>query len=100
MSSDLLILVAIGVFIVFSSLVTVQQGTVAITTIFGKYNRTLYPGLNFKIPILELIFRRISVQNRSIELGFQAVTVDQANVHFTSLLLFSVMNNEEETVKK
>jgi len=47
-----------------------------------------------------LIFRRISVQNRSIELGFQAVTVDQANVHFTSLLLFSVMNNEEETVKK
>ncbi|MCY7330363.1 MAG: hypothetical protein LH618_17565 [Saprospiraceae bacterium] len=32
--------------------------------------------------------------------GFQAVTIDQANVHFTSLLLFSVMDNAEETVKK
>jgi regulator of protease activity HflC (stomatin/prohibitin superfamily) len=35
-----------------------------------------------------------------VELGFQAVTVDQANVHFTSLLLFSVVDNQEETIKK
>ena len=86
--------------LIFLSLVTVQQGTVAITTIFGKYNRTLYPGLSFRIPFIEQIFKRISVQNRAVELNFQAVTVDQANVHFTSLLLFSVMDNAEETVKK
>lgn len=82
------------------SIVTVQQGTVAVTTIFGKYNRTLYPGLSFRIPIVESIFKRISVQNRAAELTFQAVTIDQANVHFTSLLLFSVLNNNEETVKQ
>jgi regulator of protease activity HflC (stomatin/prohibitin superfamily) len=86
--------------LVVLSLVTVQQGTVAITTIFGKYNRTLYPGLNFRIPIIENIFKRISIQNRAVEITFQAVTVDQANVHFTSLLLFAVLDNEEETVKK
>jgi regulator of protease activity HflC (stomatin/prohibitin superfamily) len=92
----------IGAIIVIIALclVTVQQGTVAITTIFGKYSRTLYPGLNFRIPLIENIFKRISVQNRSIELGFQAVTIDQANVHFTSMLLYSVMDNNEETVKK
>jgi len=84
----------------YLSIVTVQQGTVAITTIFGKYSRTLYPGLNFKIPLIENIFKRISVQNRAVELNFQAVTTDQANVHFTSLLLFGVMDNSEETVKK
>lgn len=82
------------------SIVTVQQGTVAVTTIFGKYNRTLYPGLSFRIPVVESIFKRISVQNRAAELTFQAVTIDQANVHFTSLLLFSVLNNNEETVKQ
>ena len=87
------------VFLVLS-LVTVQQGTVAITTIFGKYSRTLYPGLSFRIPFIEQIFKRISVQNRAVELTFQAVTIDQANVHFTSLLLFAVMDNAEETVKK
>ena len=52
------------ILIVFLSVVTVQQGTVAVTTIFGKYNRTLYPGLNFKIPLIETVFKRISIQSR------------------------------------
>lgn len=90
----------IVIVIIFLSLVTVKQGTVAVTTIFGKYQRTLNPGLNFRIPLIEAIFKRISIQNRAVELNFQAVTVDQANVHFTSLLLFAVMNAQEETIKK
>jgi regulator of protease activity HflC (stomatin/prohibitin superfamily) len=97
---SILTLLGILIVLLFLSIVTVQQGTVAITTFFGKYMRTMYPGLNFRIPLLEVIFKRISVQNRAAELTFQAVTVDQANVHFTSLLLFSVMDNSEETVKK
>jgi regulator of protease activity HflC (stomatin/prohibitin superfamily) len=67
---------------------------------FGKYQRILRPGLNFKIPILEQIYRRISIQNRSVELEFQAVTQDQANVYFKSMLLYAVMNADEETIKK
>jgi regulator of protease activity HflC (stomatin/prohibitin superfamily) len=81
------------------SIVTVQQGTVAVSTIFGKFNRILRPGLNFRIPFIERIFKKISVQNRSAELGFQAVTIDQANVNFTAMLLYSVLNSDEETVK-
>lgn len=81
------------------SIVTVQQGTIAVTTIFGKFNRILRPGLNFRIPLIERVFKKISVQNRSAELGFQAVTVDQANVNFTAMLLYSVLNSEEETIK-
>ncbi|MFN8330913.1 MAG: SPFH domain-containing protein [Saprospiraceae bacterium] len=72
----------------FLSLRTVDQGMVAVVTIFGKYQRVLFPGLNFIIPFIERIHKRISVQNRSAELGFQAVTVDQANVNFTAMLLF------------
>ncbi len=41
---------------------------------------------------------RLSVQNRSAELSFQATTVDQANVHFQAMLLYSVLNQEEETI--
>lgn len=87
-------------FIIFSGLVTVNQATIAVVTMFGKYRRILRPGLNFKIPILEQIYRRISIQNRSVELEFQAVTQDQANVYFKSMLLYAVMNADEETVKK
>jgi regulator of protease activity HflC (stomatin/prohibitin superfamily) len=74
-------------FIVFSGLVTVNQGTVAVITLFGKYQRVLRPGLNFKIPILEQVYKTVSIQNRSVELEFQAVTLDQANVYFKSMLL-------------
>jgi regulator of protease activity HflC (stomatin/prohibitin superfamily) len=85
--------------IVFTGLVTVNQGTIAVVTMFGKYRRILRPGLNFKIPILEQVFKTVSIQNRSVELEFQAVTLDQANVYFKSMLLYSVINHDEETIK-
>jgi regulator of protease activity HflC (stomatin/prohibitin superfamily) len=87
-------LLAVGAF------VTVQQGTVAVVTIFGKYQRMMRPGLNFRIPFIEQIFKRISTQNKSVEIEFQAITQDQANVHFKTLIIFAVMDDNEETVKK
>ncbi|MEO7532074.1 MAG: SPFH domain-containing protein [Sediminibacterium sp.] len=87
------------VIIVFSGLVTVNQGTIAVITMFGKYRRILRPGLNFKIPIFEQVFKTVSIQNRSVELEFQAVTLDQANVYFKSMLLYSVINQDEESIK-
>ena len=94
-----LIAIAALAFLAFLSVVTVQQGTVSVLTMFGKYRRILYPGLNFRIPFLEVIFKKISVQNRSIELDFQAITQDQANVYFKAMLLYSVVDNKEETLK-
>ncbi|RYE19749.1 MAG: SPFH domain-containing protein, partial [Sphingobacteriaceae bacterium] len=94
-----LIFVFIVLLILFSSFVTVQQGTIGVVTIFGKYRRILFPGLNFKIPLIEQVFSRISIQNRSVELEFQAVTVDQANVYFKAMLLYSVFDQNEETIK-
>ncbi|UYQ92455.1 SPFH domain-containing protein [Chitinophaga horti] len=92
-------IIVLLVLILFTSFVTVQQGSIGVTTIFGKYNRILFPGLNFKIPIIEKVFKRISIQNRSVELEFQAITVDQANVYFKAMLLYSVLNQQEETIK-
>jgi len=91
--------VLVVLFIFFSGLVTVTQGNIAVITLFGKYQRILRPGLNFKIPLIEQVYRTISIQNRSVELEFQAVTLDQANVYFKSMLLYSVINQEEETIK-
>jgi regulator of protease activity HflC (stomatin/prohibitin superfamily) len=94
-----LIILSVLIVVIFLSVTTVQQGLVAVTTIFGKYNRILYPGLNFKVPFIEVVFRKISIQNRSVELGFNATTIDQANVNFTAMLLYSVLNQDEETIK-
>ena len=98
--SPLLIVLVLIVALLFMGFKTVQQGNIAVVTVFGKYRRLLHPGLNILIPFIEQIFKRISTQNRSVELEFQAVTVDQANVYFKTMVLFSVMDAEEETIKK
>lgn len=98
MSPTYIILIVL-VLLLFTCFVTVRQGTVAVITVFGKFRRVLRPGLNFRIPLIEQIFKRISIQNRSIELKFQAITQDQANVNFSAMLLYAVFNQEEETVK-
>ena len=89
----------VAIAVIGGAFTTVQQGTVSVITMFGKYRRVMYPGLNFKIPFLEIVFRRISIQNQSVELQFQAITNDQANVNFKAMLLYSVINQTEETIK-
>jgi regulator of protease activity HflC (stomatin/prohibitin superfamily) len=98
--SPLLIVAVLGVALFFMTFKTVNQGTIAVVTVFGKYQRLLRPGLNFLIPFIEQIFKTVSIQNRSIEIEFQAITQDQANVHFKALILYSVMDEAEENVKK
>ena len=85
--------------VVAGGLFTINQGTIGVVTRLGKYHSIKLPGLNFKVPFLDQIYKRVSIQNRSVELEFQAVTIDQANVYFKSMILFSVMNVDEETIK-
>ena len=94
-----LIVLLLGVVILVTSFVVVQQGTISVITMFGKYRRILSPGLNFRIPLIEKVATNISIQNRSLEMEFQAITQDQANVYFKAMLVYSVLNAEEETIK-
>lgn len=93
------VIVIVGILILATCFVSVRQGSIAVVTVFGKYSRIMRPGLNFKLPVIQKIYKRISIQNRSVELEFQATTIDQANVNFKAMLLFAVYNQEEETIK-
>jgi len=96
---DIAIAVVVGLLLSGSATV-VKQGQVAVSTFFGRYRRILRPGLSFRIPYMEQVFRRISLQNRSAELEFQAITCDQANVNFKALIIYAVGNEQEETIKR
>ena len=53
MESIPFIIIGVAILLVaFSGFVTVNQGYVAVITIFGKYQRIMGPGLNFKIPFI------------------------------------------------
>ncbi|MBX2888829.1 MAG: SPFH domain-containing protein [Ferruginibacter sp.] len=95
-----LLWVILPILFLLSGFVTINQAFVGVVTMFGKYRRVMRPGLNFKIPFLEQVYKKVSIQNRSVELEFQAVTIDQANVYFKSMLLYSVQNENEETIQK
>jgi len=99
MSVPLILILSIGFLLIIASFVTVQQGTIGVVTMFGKYRRIMHPGLNIRIPLLERIFNRVSIQNRAVEMEFQAISQDQANVYFKAMLVYSVLDANEETIK-
>ncbi len=78
------------VLLLVGSVTVVKQGHVGVGVLFGKYSRVFRPGLNFRLPFFERVFRNISLQLRSAELEFQAITGDQANVNFKALIIYTV----------
>jgi len=95
----LLVVVVLAIFVGATSFRTVPQATVAVVTVFGKYRRVMREGLNFKLP-WENISDRLSLQNRALQLEFQAITQDQANVKFATMVLYAVAESSEDAIKK
>jgi regulator of protease activity HflC (stomatin/prohibitin superfamily) len=95
----LAIVIVVLVYLVGSLFRTVPQATVAVVTMFGRYHRIMREGLNFKMPWEKLSYR-LSLQNRALQLEFQAITQDQANVKFATMVLYAVSAADEDSVKK
>ena len=93
------IVVVVGLLFALSWFRSVPQATVAVVTVFGKYGRVMREGLNVKLP-WEKVFQRLSLQNRALQLEFQAITQDQANVRFATMVLYAVASADEELIKK
>ena len=92
-------LLIVALLILLSLFRTVEQATVAVVTVFGKYHRVMREGLNLKLP-WEKVAYRLSLQNRALQLEFQAITQDQANVKFATMVLYAVAGSGEEAIKK
>src|SRR5580693_1054013 len=78
---------------------SIPQAHVAVVTVFGKYSRVLREGLNFKLP-WEKIYVRLSLQNRALQMEFQAITRDQANVKFSTMVVYAVATADDEAIKR
>ena len=95
----LLALVVLLLYVAWSMFRSVPQATVGVVTVFGKYRRIMREGLNIKLP-WEKVAYQLSLQNRALQLEFQAITQDQANVKFATMVLYAVAASEEEAIKK
>lgn len=84
--------------LLFRIFCTVPEGHVGVVTLFGKFKHTLPPGLNVTTPWKSV--SKLSIQARAVDLEFQAITLDQANVHFNCTLLFSVAGGDSISVHR
>jgi len=59
---------------IYSSFYTIQPGEVGVMLRFGQYNRTTDPGLHFKIPFIEQLYKVNVEAVRKEEFGFRTRT--------------------------
>jgi regulator of protease activity HflC (stomatin/prohibitin superfamily) len=72
---------------------TVPQGSQWTVERFGRYHKSLYPGLNLIIPFIDLIGRRINVQESVLEIPSQPViTKDNASVIVDGVVFFQILD--------
>lgn len=78
------------------SVVIVEQQTVVIIERFGKFNRILKPGLNFKIPFIETIPKggRMSLRIEQLDVEVETKTKDDVFVKTNVSVQFAVKEDQ------
>ncbi|WP_207539427.1 SPFH domain-containing protein [Sabulicella rubraurantiaca] len=92
----LVALVALAVLTVAMGVRTVPQGQVWTVERFGRFTRSLGPGLNFLIPYMEQIGRKLTVMETVLDIPEQSViTADNATVGVDGIVYYRVMVPEK-----
>src|SRR5580693_3868376 len=88
-----LVLVALPLAIVFSAIKTVPQGFEYTVQRFGRYTRTLKPGIAILTPFVETVGRRISMMEQVLPVPQQEViTKDNVGVLVDAIVFIQVMD--------
>ncbi|OHV84646.1 SPFH domain-containing protein [Rhizobium sp. LCM 4573] len=88
-----LILVLLVILVLFAGIKTVPQGYRYTVERFGRYTRTLDPGLNLITPFIERIGARMNVMEQVLDIPTQEViTKDNASVSADAVAFYQVLN--------
>jgi regulator of protease activity HflC (stomatin/prohibitin superfamily) len=88
-----LVLLAIAVVTVFMGVKTVPQGYEWTVERFGRYRRTLRPGLNLVVPYVDRIGRKLNMMETVFDISSQEViTRDNAMVTADGVVFFQILD--------
>ena len=91
-----LTLIALGILallVLFAGAKTVPQGHNFTVERFGKYTRTLRPGLNLIVPFIDAIGKRINVMEQVLDVPHQEViTRDNASITANGVTFYQILD--------
>jgi len=88
-----IVLVLLAVLTIFAGVKTVSQGYNWTVERFGRYTRTLQPGLNLIVPFFDRIGRKVNVMEQVIDIPQQdVISKDNASVTVDGLAFFQVFD--------
>jgi regulator of protease activity HflC (stomatin/prohibitin superfamily) len=88
-----LAVVVVAVVLVFAGVKTVNQGTNWTIERFGKYTRTLQPGLHLIVPFIDTVGRKMNMQENVLDVpGQKVITKDNATVQVDAVAFYQVID--------
>src|ERR687887_2073065 len=88
-----LALVVVALVLVFAGVKTVSQGTNWTIERFGRYTRTLAPGLHLIVPFVDTVGRKMNMQENVLDIPPQKViTKDNATVQVDAVAFYQVID--------
>jgi len=89
----MIVVVALAILTVFASLKSVPQGYEWTLERFGRFQRTLKPGLNYIFPYIDRIGRRVNVMEQVLDVPSQEIiTKDNALVKVDGVVFYQVLD--------
>src|SRR6187402_2843073 len=87
------VLAALALIILFGAVKIVPQGREFTVERFGRYTRTLRPGISFLTPFVEGVGRRINMMEQVLDVPRQEViTKDNVTVQVDAIVFIQVMD--------
>ncbi len=88
-----ILVLVLTLFFIFSAVKSVSQGYEWTIERFGRYIRTLEPGLNFIIPFVDRVGAKISMQENVFDVPSQdIITQDNAMIKVDGVVFYQVLN--------